>query len=487
MAKRKEIHYDSVQRIKQAGQVFTPQCLVETMLDLCGYFGNICSKHVIDNSCGDGVFLCEVVRRYCKYYLNNNDNKIQLKLNLETYIHGIELDEQTYNQCIINLNEVVKEFDLQDISWDINNADALDMKKYNNKIDFVIGNPPYVRVHNLEKLYKKVKSYQFAIGGMTDLYLVFFEIGFNMLNNKGNLCYITPSSWLNSLAATNLRKYIYNNCNLKALVDLGHFQAFKNATTYTLISFFDMNYNSKYFDYYKYDAYTSTCCFNSKLQYSDILINSKFYLSSIDNLRLLNDIKNGIHTQFVKVKNGFATLADDVFISEQFPFDDYVIPIVKASTGKWKKCFFPYYSNAEPIEKDILFANDELAKYLNKNKNKLLKNHTEQEYPTWYLFGRTQALKDVFNNKYSVNAIIKDINSIKLNFVARGSGVYSGLYILTNISYDIIKYVLLSNDFITYLKLLKNYKSGGYYTYNSKDLEQYLNYKITKIVTKINE
>ena len=31
-----------------------------------------------------------------------------------------------------------------------------------------------------------------------------------------------------------------------------------------------------------------------------------------------------------------------------------------------------------------------------------------------------------------------------------------------------------------YIKLLKNYKSGGYYNFSSKDLEQYLNYKLTK-------
>ena len=31
-------------------------------------------------------------------------------------------------------------------------------------------------------------------------------------------------------------------------------------------------------------------------------------------------------------------------------------------------------------------------------------------------------------------------------------------------------------------KTLKKYKSGGYYTYNSKDLESYLNYEIQKLL-----
>jgi transposase len=64
--------------------------------------------------------------------------------------------------------------------------------RYDNQMDFVIGNPPYVRVHNLDDSYDSVKSFSFANGGMTDLYLVFFEKGFQMLKPGGKLCYITP-------------------------------------------------------------------------------------------------------------------------------------------------------------------------------------------------------------------------------------------------------------------------------------------------------
>ena len=35
------------------------------------------------------------------------------------------------------------------------------------KMYFVVGNPPYVRVHNLNESYVSVKSFSFAEGGMT--------------------------------------------------------------------------------------------------------------------------------------------------------------------------------------------------------------------------------------------------------------------------------------------------------------------------------
>ena len=45
-------------RSKNIGQVFTPQYLVEEMLDYAGYKNTaIIEKHIIDNSCGDGAFL----------------------------------------------------------------------------------------------------------------------------------------------------------------------------------------------------------------------------------------------------------------------------------------------------------------------------------------------------------------------------------------------------------------------------------------------
>ena len=70
------------------------------------------------------------------------------------------------------------------------------------------------------------------------------------------------------------------------------------------------------------------------------------------------------------------------------------------------------------------------------------------------------------------------MSSIRLIDVPAGSGLYSGLYILSRVPYDVLKSAVESKDFIDYLAMLKNYKSGGYYTYGSKDLEQYLNYKI---------
>lgn len=470
--------------IKHSGQVFTPDYLVKLILDEAGYCGvDILSKHCIDNSCGDGAFLCEIVTRYVAAYREANGSDGGLATALRTYIHGIELDPLAYRNCLDNMAATCQALDVDCNTFDVYNEDTLASARFDGKMDFVVGNPPYVRVHNLEDTYDAVKSFSFAAGGMTDLYLVFFEKGFKMLREHGRLCYITPSSWLNSVAGGVMRDYIRHNHNLAALIDLEHFQAFK-ATTYTLISLFVNGRRRERFAYNVFDPTTMGKRHVEDLTFAEIDINSYFYLADHSTLTNLRRILTATLPRYVTAKNGFATLADDVFISSEFPFNEYVIPTIKASTGKWYKAFFPYDNIGKPVARERIFGHADIANYLADNKKKLLKTSSEANSPQWYLFGRTQALKDVYADKLAVNTTIKDIKSLKVNLVPSGSGLYSGLYILSEhgISFDTIRHLILSDHFISYIASLKKYKSGGYYTYNSKDLEAYLNYSIQQLV-----
>ena len=58
---------------KLNGRFYTPEFIVNNVLDLSGYHGQtILKKHSIDNSCGDGAFLVAIVDRYCKEFLKYN-------------------------------------------------------------------------------------------------------------------------------------------------------------------------------------------------------------------------------------------------------------------------------------------------------------------------------------------------------------------------------------------------------------------------------
>ena len=90
-------------------------------------------------------------------------------------------------------------------------------------------------------------------------------------------------------------------------------------------------------------------------------------------------------------------------------------------------------------------------------------------------------MADVFRKKLSVNTFARRKEDFKLIELKEGEGVYSSLYVVTdfNIDFSDIKELIASDDYIEYITTLKKYKSGGYYSFSSKDLESYLNYCLT--------
>ena len=77
--------------------VFTPKNIVSQMLGL--YKTSLLKKYILEPSCGDGAFLCAIVERYIKEFLAKNKDLNQLKVELETFIYGIEIDNEIISKA----------------------------------------------------------------------------------------------------------------------------------------------------------------------------------------------------------------------------------------------------------------------------------------------------------------------------------------------------------------------------------------------------
>ncbi len=106
--------------------------------------------------------------------------------------------------------------------------------------DCIIGNPPYIRVQELNKwapeecaFYKW--KYKSAAKGNYDIYVVFAEKCLSLLAPDGLLGFIMPHKFWQAKYGEGLRKVIADGKHLKALVDFGDQQVFKGATTYTAV------------------------------------------------------------------------------------------------------------------------------------------------------------------------------------------------------------------------------------------------------------
>lgn len=471
----------SITAEKESGRFYTPPYIVSNILDLSGYCGSvILKKHVIDNSCGDGAFLCEIVSRYCQAALDHGLRLNELIEDLSTYIHGIELESVEQKKCICNVTKIAKQYGVVDVNWDIVCGNSLSIINYDGKMDFVLGNPPYVRVHNLGDSFNEIKSYTFAQNGMTDLFIVFFELGIRMLNDNGVLGYITPSSYFNSLAGSYMRKRFEDENLLKAVVDLKHFQAFAS-TTYTAITILAKNKKENTVEYYGYDVEALKPYYVETVSPQDYQIAGNYYFSKNSDLKLLQKIFLNYGKCDISVKNGYATLCDDVFVHD-FRFDSkYIIPVIKASKGIKQKIFFPYDEKGCLISESALQDETELFQYLLDNKVKLVNRSNEKDANKyWYAFGRSQAIMDTYKDKLSINALLRTKDDFKFVLAPAGTGVYGGLYIVSDtISIEEIMNTLKSDEFMVYISLLGKYKSGGYYTFSSKDVKAFLDYKFS--------
>lgn len=464
---------------KENGRFYTPNYIVQNILDMSGYHDcKILKKHVIDNSCGDGAFLIEIVKRYYAEAKKANYSPKEIKKDLETYIHGIEIEVVERDKCLGKLNDFFHKENILDIKWDIICDDALTVTKYNGKMDYVLGNPPYVRVHNLGESFDDIKSFSFAQGGMTDMYIVFYEIGIKMLSKSGVLGYITPSSFFNSVAGTYMRKVFVLENYLDQICDLKHYQPFK-ATTYTAIVILKNNRSDKNVTYYQFDEKHRIPYYVDTLSSQDFYISGNFYFAPKEQLKLLSDIHSNSGMSDIKVKNGYATLCDEVFIHDFCFSSKYIIPVIKASKGILKKAFFPYSDSGKLIDEQEIKSDEKMYAYLKENEDKLLKRSNENsDKDHWYAYGRSQAIIDTFKDKLSINSLIRDEEDIKFVEAPTGTGIYGGLYLISDtIPSSDIKKALKSKEFINYVYLLGKYKSGGYYTFSSKDVKAYLDYK----------
>ncbi|MBN1762658.1 MAG: N-6 DNA methylase [Methanomicrobia archaeon] len=99
--------------------------------------------------------------------------------------------------------------------------------------DFVVGNPPYVRVQSLPTEMNDYlrKNYKTVLGKF-DLAVPFMERGINWLSQQGEFGFITSNKFIHSHYGNRVRDFICNNHSILTLIDFGDTGVFKDATNY---------------------------------------------------------------------------------------------------------------------------------------------------------------------------------------------------------------------------------------------------------------
>jgi len=484
-------------KCKEYGVVYTPEWIVDLILDktMRNYDA---AQSVCDPACGDGAFLVRLVERVCDT-LPAKDCRMALG-----NITGFDIDAGALDECRRRLDRaLLAKGKKWKIAWNLHCMDSTDresIERYAGCFDYVVGNPPYVRIQHLGKTRRMrlQRDWTLARHGSTDLYIAFFEIGMFLLKSGGALGYITPNTYAKTEAGQPLRRFMLLHHGVVCLIDFGAQQVFKNATTYSLITVLHKNCKRKKFSLHRHDG--GALENKGMVPVSRLSEKSIWILQAEEKLRQIEKIRNrGRRLKDVAdIHVGIQTLADDVFILEKRAEASGIVtaadahgrevqleaaitrPILKASVMKNGRdvkeriIIFPYI-NSRLIAEKILREQFPLAhRYLAACKKLLLKRDKgEFDAARWYAFGREFGLTTTFGDKLLTSGMNKKPNFQKCP--APEYTFYAGYCVKPkeNVDIDKLLAVLNSDDMDFFIRHTSRDYRHGWKSYAKSFIKDY--------------
>ena len=267
-----------VDKIKNLGQVYTPENIVELMFGLSKIDGDI-----LEPSAGDGAFT--------KWIKKNTNRKIV----------SIEIDPDNKRDDFI----------------------IMDFFDYNTNIKYptIIGNPPYVSFKNIPKSsLDKIQSipYISSYDNRTNLYIHFIRKCVEHLEENGEMILITPREFIKATSSIKLNNFLYDSGTITDWYEYGDEMVFKGYSPTVVVWRFEKN---------NFSRKTNTNTGIKEFRINDGQIS--FTNNNIDFIKF-SDLF------FVKV--GAVSGMDEIFTSENGN-QDFVCSYTK-KTGELKRMFF---------------------------------------------------------------------------------------------------------------------------------------------------
>jgi adenine-specific DNA-methyltransferase len=338
-------------------------------------------------------------------------------------------------ETLLNKNVVSIELDTDKISEKICDANITNDNFFsyiNNSLTFdtVIGNPPFVKLKNVEK--ETINLLPEKIPANGNLYYYFIKYSVSLLNDDGELVFIVPKEWLYNVSAQFVRDFLSKNGNFTHFIDCGEEKLFVDADVPALCIF---RYQKDY---------------QGKVKYYDSL--DDFYLNVFTekNVTFSNTINFSNQeycdkkiSDYFDVKVGIVSGADKIFkVSKGSSLTNTcLIDVVGTNKSTAKYLYLDNFNNFEEMPKDV-------KNHLLLNKEKLMirkiNKFTEKN---WWKYGALRNFNIMKSNRKRIYGIMKTRNHEifwKGNENEYFGGGVVGLFLKENIQINL-------DDMVTYL------------------------------------
>jgi adenine-specific DNA-methyltransferase len=216
---------------QEYGAVFTKRWVVELILDLVGYTADrdLAAMRVVEPACGDGAFLGPVADRLIESAKSHGRD---LRMATEA-IRACDLQPAHVKTSRLLIEDRLRTAGLFDVdaamladAW-VSHDDFLLSQHEVGAADVVVGNPPYIRLEAvpavLTDAYRRVCK---TMGGRSDVFVGFFEVGLKALRPDGRLGFICADRWMRNQYGQRLRSLIESDFSVEATIEMHDVEAF---------------------------------------------------------------------------------------------------------------------------------------------------------------------------------------------------------------------------------------------------------------------
>ncbi|EAI0492111.1 Eco57I restriction-modification methylase domain-containing protein [Campylobacter jejuni] len=180
-------------------------------------------------------------KKYGNFLAVDDEN---LKFFVSANLTLFDFDEKEATKEFANLKkEYDNIFNLESnhpFEWRFEFPEILDDDGNFKGFDLIIGNPPYIRQEELKELKPYLAKNYKVYKGTSDIYTYFYELGFNVLKDRGGvLSYITSNKYTRAGYGEALREFLLKNVKFLEYTDLNGIKVFDSATVDTSILCFE--------------------------------------------------------------------------------------------------------------------------------------------------------------------------------------------------------------------------------------------------------
>ena len=465
-------------------QIPTPIQYVKLMLDNVGYKHNLQGRKVLENSCGEGNILVEIVKRYIADAKENQHTPEQIAIGLQRDVVAYEVDQGKIDVCLARLDEVLSIENIPEVRWNIKHQDFLKSKEQN--IDFIVGNPPFITYHDLTQEEREFLQRNFLVcqKGRFDYCYAFIEASVKALSDRGKMVFLIPISVFRYQFAACVRGFLWDH--ITKIIDCSNVKIFQGIICSTSLILCE-NGNVP-----------------NQVEYEDDATKNKFFVMR----SALNEDKWIFHRtvsgnrrfgDYFSVHNSVATLCNKAFLfsAEEETEKYYIInglpvekeltlPAVSTKSNRASKngkrlarIIFPYrmingeveHYTEEEFKNQYICAWNYLYQFYDD-----LRERKSDKTAQWFEYGRSQALKEVFGRKLVVPMVITDSTK---TYVAQADVIpYAGYFIKikkgSNMTLQDAKNVLESAEFYQYVREIGTPTTPSSYRVSVYDISEFL-------------